>query len=336
MSLHLPTTPSERPPLREAAPPGWRRWIFPATVLWAMGFGAVRIFAALDAGTPPPTGRVDVLLFPGWWPVGLCVAAGVVAVVLRRSRWSPVWAAGGWLVAASFIAASATLLLDVVGILLPGVGVAIDVAGFASRAACCAGGLLVGAYTLAYQRHGRGACLACGRTPTVDPSLPAVTPWWARLAVGAAIAGCLVRLLAQVAVGLDDQLLGGSAAAVLFETGFLLAGTILPLALVCRWGRVLPAWLPLLGGRRVPRWIVLVPALGLGVGMTAYFGFTLALIATQTVTGTWQDVVSLPLWFFWIAVPAYLAWGLGLGVGALAYAHATRPPCRHCAVVTLE
>ncbi len=39
---------------------------------------------------------------------------------------------------------------------------------------------------------------------------------------------------------------------------------------------------------------------------------------------------SLPLWFLWIAVPAYLIWGLGLGAAALAYRHATRPRCRTC------
>lgn len=36
------------------------------------------------------------------------------------------------------------------------------------------------------------------------------------------------------------------------------------------------------------------------------------------------------MWFFWVAMPAYLAWGLGLGTAALAYRAATRPPCRTC------
>lgn len=116
-----------------------------------------------------------------------------------------------------------------------------------------------------------------------------------------------------------------------FEAGFLLAGTVLPLALVYRWGRVFPGWVPLLAGLGVPRWLVLGPALGLGAGMTAYFGVTMAWLAVQTLAGTWQqDFGSEPLWFFWLSVPGYLVWGLGLGAAALAYQRATRPPCRTC------
>ena len=33
----------------------------------------------------------------------------------------------------------------------------------------------------------------------------------------------------------------------------------------------------------------------------------------------------LPLAFYWVAVPAYVVWGLGLGAGALAFDRATRP-----------
>jgi hypothetical protein len=102
-----------------------------------------------------------------------------------------------------------------------------------------------------------------------------------------------------------------------------------PLALVYRWGRVFPGWVPLLAGRGVPRWLVLGPALGLAVGMTAYFGVAAVQLAVETMTGTWeQGAGSLPLWFFWVAIPAYLVWGLGLGAAAQAYRRATRPPCR--------
>ena len=82
----------------------------------------------------------------------------------------------------------------------------------------------------------------------------------------------------------------------------------------------------------MPRWLVLGPALGLGAGMTAYFGLTLVLLAVQTLTGsTWdQGDGSYPLWFFWVAVPAYLIWGLGLAAAGMAYRHATRRPCRTC------
>ncbi len=113
---------------------------------------------------------------------------------------------------------------------------------------------------------------------------------------------------------------------LLFEAGFLLAGTVLPLALVYRWGQVFPGWVPLMAGRGVPRWLALGPALGLGVGMTAYFGITMVKLAVETVTGSWErGAGSCPVWFFWVAVPGYLVWGLGLGAAALAYRRATRP-----------
>ena len=132
-------------------------------------------------------------------------------------------------------------------------------------------------------------------------------------------------------MGFGSQLLRAGGPVLGFEAGFLLAGTVLPLALVYRWGRVFPGWVPLLAGRGVPRWLVLGPALGLGAGMTAYFGVTIVRLAAQTVTGTWaQQTGPYPLWFYWAAVPGYLAWGVGLGAAALAYQRATRPPCRTC------
>ena len=76
-------------------------------------------------------------------------------------------------VAAGRGAASAPLLLDVIGILLPGAGLAVHPVAVLSRATCLAGSVLVGATALCYQRYGRGACLACGRTgEAVRPARP--------------------------------------------------------------------------------------------------------------------------------------------------------------------
>jgi hypothetical protein len=314
--------------LREVAAPGWRRWAPQAAIAWALGYGALRVYWTLAAAPSPPPIGTDLVAFTGWWSVALCGAAAAVVLGLRRARWWPPLAVAAWGVTAALVAAAALLLLDVVGIILPGVGVGVYPAAASSRAACLAGGVLVGATALSYQRHWRGACLACGRTG--EAGWPAGPPRWAWLAAWAAVAGCLVRMLAQFVVGFGDLLRAGGPA-MLFEAGFLLAGTVLPLALVYRWGRVFPAWVPLLAGRGVPRWLVLGPALTLGVGMTAYFGVTMVELTARTVTGTWeQGAGSYPLWFFWVAVPGYLVWGLGLGVAALAYRRATRPLCGTC------
>jgi hypothetical protein len=317
-------------PLREVTAPGWRRWASQAAVAWALGYGALRVYWALGAApSPPPTGT-DLVAFTGWGSVVLCGAAAAAVLALRRMRWQWPLAATAWAVTAAIVAASALLLLDVIAILLPGAGLHVHPVATLSRSACLAGGLLVGTTALSYQRHWRGACLACGRTGKAVG--PAQLPSWAWLAAWAAVAGCLARLLAQVAAGFDGDLLRANGTVLLFEAGFLLAGTVLPLALVCRWGRVVPRWIPLLAGRRVPRWLVLGPALGLGVGMTGYFGVTMAWLAAETVTGTWAQhgFGSYPLWFFWVAVPGYLTWGLGLAAAALSYRSATRPRCRTC------
>jgi hypothetical protein len=315
--------------LREVATPGWRRWASQGAIVWALGYGSLRIHWALTAAPSRPPIGTDLVVFTGWWSVALCGAAAVVVLALRNAGGSRPLVVAAWAVTVALAAASALLLLDVVGFILPGIGLTFYPASFLSRAACLAGAVLVGTTTLSYQRHWRGACLACGSTGnTVRLARP---PWWAWLGAWVAVAGWLIRLLAQVALGFGSNLLQLSASLVLFEAGFMLAGTVLPLALVYRWGRVFPGWVPLLSGRGVPRWLVLGPALGIAAGLTAYFGITTIELAVATLTGTSDRATgSLPLWFFWVAVPAYLAWGLGLGAAALAYQRATRPLCRLC------
>lgn len=304
-------------------------WVPPATVAWALAYGSVRIRWAIgDAPWFPPRGS-DLIAFTGWYAAGLCAAAAGIAIVLRTAPWRWPLLVAAWGVSAALLVASAVLLLDVIGGLFPGLGVSFHLVAFVSRAACMSGAVLVGANAVAYRRRWRSACLFCGRTRTaVHPTEP---PRWARWAAYAAVAGCLTRLLAQLAVGFGSSLLHGGGSVVMFEAGFLLAGTVLPLALVRSWGRVFPRWVPLLAGRRVPRWLLLGPAFAIGGGMSAYFGFTAIKLAVETLNGTWdQGADSYSLAFFWVAVPAYLTWGLGLGAAAIGYHQVTRPRCPEC------
>ena len=308
--------------------PGWMAWTPQAAILWALAYGAVQVWWAVG-GAPSfgPLGT-DLTAFAGWDAVGLCAAAAGVALALMTAPWRWPLLVAAWGVSAALLVACARLLLDVVGGLLPGLGVPFHPVAFLSRAACLVEGILVGAAAVAYRRRWRSACLFCGRTGMRSRS--AWPPRWAGWAAYAAIAGCLVRLGAQAAIGFSP-LQGGGVSLSLFEIGFVLAGMVLPLALIRPWGQVFPRRVPLLSGRRVPRWLVLGPAFGIAGGLTVYFGVAIVQFAAETLSGTWeQRAGSLPLAFFWVAMPAYLVWGLGLGVAALGYYQVTRPLCRVC------
>ena len=333
----------ERPDIQHAGPvvrwprppeaPGWMTCTPWTAVLWALAYGSVRVWWAIHGA--PSFGRpgFDLIFFSGWSAVGLCAAAGVIALALRAAPWRWPLLIAGWAVCAALLVACPLLLLDLVGGLLPGLGVAFHPVAFLSRAACLVEGILVGATAEAYRRRWRSRCLFCGRTK-VRARLEK-TPRWAWWAAYAALAGCLVRLGAQVAVGFSMvRHSGGTRVAIeglVFEAGFLLAGTLLPLALVHSWGRVVPRWVPMLAGRRIPRWLPLGPAFVIGGLMTVYFGITIVKVAADTLSGAWhQTLAPFPLAFFWVAVPGYLVWGLGLDAAALAYYRITRPACRVC------
>lgn len=315
------------------AAPGWVAWTPQAGVLWALAYGAVRVWWAI--GGSPSFGRLrfDLIFFSGWGAVGLCAAAAVVALALRTAPWRWPLLMAGWGVCAAHLAAC-PLLLDVVGGLLPSMGVQFQPVAFGSRAACFVEGVLVGAVAEAYRRRWRSECLFCGRMG--ERTRLAQMPRWAWWAAYAAVAGCLVRLGAQAAVGFGPLLrhAGGTRLVVeglVFEAAFLSVGTVLPLALVQRWGRVVPRWIPLLAGQRVPRWLPLGPGFAIGGLMTVYFGITFLKLTADTLSGAWRGSFGfLPLAFFWVAVPGYLVWGVGLLAAAIAYGRVTRPVCRVC------
>jgi len=316
------------------AAPGWMVWTPLAAVVWAIAYGSVRVWWAIHGAPSFGQLKFDLIFFSGWNAVGLCAAAAVVALALRMTRWRWPLLIAGWSVCAALLVACPLLLLDVVNGLLPGLGAPFHAVAFASRAACLVEGILVGAAAEAYRRRWRSACFFCGRTKVREQlEKPPRWAWWAAYA---AVAGCLVRLGAQAAVGFGmlRQLAGGTRLMIeglVFEAGFLLAGTLLPLALVYSWGRVVPQWVPLLAGRRIPRWLLLGPGFLIGSLMTVYFGITIVKVAADTISGAWrQTLAPFPLAFFWVAVPGYLVWGLGLEVAALAYYRVTRPACRVC------
>ncbi|MFF4195322.1 hypothetical protein [Nonomuraea sp. NPDC001831] len=294
-------------------------------------YGGLRVYWEL--GHMPermsPIGS-DLIVFTGWAAVGLCAAAAAALVVLMAARpdgplgWAPpalAWAVGG-----ALIVSGALLLLDVVSAVVPGLGMPFSWAGALSKAACVGSGVLLWRSAAAYRRRATGACAACGRRSS---RVLARTPGWAFAAAYVSVAGCLARIAAQAAVGFD--VVPYRAGAVAFEIEFLLAGTLLPLALVHRFGRVWPGWVPWLAGRPVPRRLVLWPGVGVSGGLLAYFGVALGQMAAERLSGGVPfSGGDLPEAFFWVAVPGYVVWGAGMAVAAWSYARRTRVACASC------
>lgn len=311
-------TTTSTPPIDRTTIPAWMTWVPRLAVAWAVAYGGVRVWFA--TGHEPDWELPTDLLVSGWWAAAMCLATAAVVVALRARPGSRplMWLA--WGLAAGWMAACALVLLDVVGGVLPGLGIPFDVAGMLSRVGGLAGAVLLAGTGLAYQRRLDPTCLRCTRTRPWAAT--EVTPRWAIAAAWVAVVGCVTRLLAQVVVGFDAIPLEAGASMLLFELGFVLAGTALPLLLVYRLGRVFP------------RWMLLWPGAGLGVGITAYFGvglvqMILAAIAGEPVYGG-ELGDTFPAAFFWVAVPAYLVWGAGLAMATYGYYLRTRKPCAGC------
>ncbi|MET8090897.1 hypothetical protein [Micromonospora sp. NPDC005220] len=292
-----------------------------AVLGWAVAYGGIRL--AWTVGGAPEFGRlgIDLLGFTGWRSVGLCAAAGVLAIALDRvTTWRPALAGAAWTVAGALVAAAAILLPELVGFLLFTVGPHFDPVAFASRLGCVAGAVLLGLATARYQRRTRGDCPNCCRTGR--PGARRATPArWARWAAYAAVAGLVTRFVAQFVVGFDRVDQSGSLLGL--EIGLVLAGVLLPLALVHHWGEVWPGWVPLLAGRTIPRLLLLVPGFGLGAGIVAYFGMGMV----QVISGSVSEFSDA---FLWVAISAYLVMGLGLVVASTDHHLRTRRRCGAC------
>lgn len=323
----IPETPlldpgGERPESWSGPPTeaGVYRWAAPAALLSAIAYGSVQ--ASWAFGGAPSFGPIgtDLTILSGWGVVALCGVAAVVAggLIAARRRSRPLLVAA-WCVSAALVLNCPILLLDLVGGVLPGLGIPRNLAGFLSRASCFGTAVLLGLAALSYQRKWWG--VAPPRAGAVDRSTR--TPRWAWWAAYGAVAACGVRIIAQATVGFGGVGLRASSSMVVFEIGFLLAGVVLPLALVHAWGRTFPRWVPVLAGRRVPRRLVLGPALAVSGSLVVYFGVGLGQLAVETLMGT-ADQNAWPPAFLWVAMVAYFLWGVGLGVAALAYARRTR------------
>lgn len=297
-----------------------------AALLAALGYGALRAYWQL-AGPPGKLSLVgpDLVTFSGWWGVGLCAAAAAVAAGMLRPRpprTAILLVVAGLAASIALVASAAMIVLDLIGGIFPGIGIELFPRGAASRAACIGVGVLLALAVRSFQRTSGVDVPGLRRLRSLAIPLDH-TPRWAYVAAYVSMGACLTRITAQIVVGTEESPLSTGIAAVLFELCFVLAGTLLPLALVHAWGRVWPRWVLGLAGRRVPRWLVLGPAIAVSALIVTYFGVMLVQMVVERVHGRNpfppDAQMDLPEAFFWVAVPAYFVWGAALGIAALAF-----------------
>jgi hypothetical protein len=120
----------------------------------------------------------------------------------------------------------------------------------------------------------------------------------------------------------------------LFLATFGLAGAVLTLGLVQRWGEVFPRWMIGLAGRRVPLALAVVPASLVSVllvvgGIGIWSG--LDQMVANLAAGGAEDIEITGAILFQVG-PTLLfpVWGVALAVATLGYYYRRRGPCSVC------
>ncbi|MEV6600718.1 hypothetical protein AB0M36_28280 [Actinoplanes sp. NPDC051346] len=302
--------------------------------VWQFAYVLVHLWWAV--GGAPSFHNGQKSYFPGGWvPVvlGVVALAGCLAAAATARR--EVDRTGRYALAGLNAVAGAALCvysflfpIMLVALVFEGPGPGI-VASLLATGGGAVAGILCLRVAVEQRRLAVGSCESCGRVHGRSPeSRRERAPGWAFAGAYVAVAGFAIRIsvwLADTIAGRFQSEVSRSdvswSAMVVFVALMSLAGTVLPLALAHRWGRVWPGWVVPLRGRAVPRWLVLGPGLFVGAGLTVYFGIAGMTAWIRGDTGG----PFLPLL---LDMGGYTLWGTGLLVACASYAALTRPPCR--------
>ena len=304
------------------------------TPIWQSAYVLVHLWWA-TGGTPRFFHGQESYFPGGWTPVAIGLLALVASVAAAAGARREVGDVGHSVLAGSNAVAGAALYVYsflfpvlVVSLLFEGAGTGI-VTSLLATGGGTVGGILCLIVAAGERRLAAHPCESCGRVHGRSPESRAErSPGWAFAGAYLAVAGFVARM----SVWLADTIAGrwpsaasrsngiSPTALTVFIVLMSLAGTLLPLALAHRWGRLWPAWVVPLRGRAVPRWLVLGPGLFIGASLTAYFG-----IAGNTAWIRGDFGGPFPRLFLEMA--GYTLWGIGLLVACASYVALTRPPC---------
>jgi hypothetical protein len=189
-----------------------------------------------------------------------------------------------------------------------------------------------------HHRRLSGACPRCGRGPA-DPdwTSPRAAARWGRWAVAVAVAVPLGYAVTRYAwalgipLGVRQQLLDDLGPAVYAGAALAtlaVAGAVLTLGLVQRWGEVFPRWIPWLRGRAVPIGLAVVPAWLVSIVLASAGLMFVRLAVTgelaENLPGTTDDVAG------WLPEMFWPLWAVALAAAAYAYWLRRRGRCPDC------
>jgi hypothetical protein len=347
-----------------AGPGWWRRWPGWAPLAagtWSLLYGLLGLWWTLGGdGFPFGDGDPDAVgSLLAWVPatvgapavatLGLAGAAAALAMTRPWGRHVPRPLLGGlaWGTAATLLLvvpdARVLLLLGY----LPAVVLllradAVDWPAL-NQFLCLGGGALWAAAALAFQRQARHACAHCGRPAAAGTGGGEGRDWarWGRWATWVAVLAPLPYAATRLAWALDiplgvtDEFMAAYRADYVAKGvglwrftlgGMALAGSVLTMGLVQRWGEVFPRWIPVLAGRRVPPALAIVPATLVSLAVTVaaitiWRGVAAEGAGLELGPDSWGPGGPILLW---------LPWGVALGLATLAYHRRRRGRCRHC------
>ena len=184
------------------------------------------------------------------------------------------------------------------------------------------------ATAVAQHRRIAGACTACGRGRR-DPSWtrPEAAVRWGRWATAVAVVVPLGYAATRYAwalgipLGVSRQLLDDLGPAVYAGAALAtlaVAGAVLTLGLIQRWGEVFPRWIPWLRGRSVPVALAVVPASVVSVVLASAGLMFVRFAITGTLAANfpgenddiaaWLPELFWPLWAAALAAATYAYW----------------------------